>query len=54
MSAPFDKGRTATHEVGQWLNLRHIFGKGGCSIDDYVSDTPVSNIPNDGYPSYPT
>src|SRR6185436_18730931 len=23
-AAPFDKGRTATHEVGHWLNLRHI------------------------------
>ena len=22
--APFDKGRTATHEIGHWLNLFHI------------------------------
>ena len=24
--APFNKGRTATHEVGHYLNLRHIWG----------------------------
>ncbi|WP_317130836.1 zinc metalloprotease [Aquimarina intermedia] len=54
VSAPFDKGRTATHEVGHWLNLRHIWGDGGCSVDDYVSDTPVSSTPNYGCPSYPT
>jgi len=30
--APFDLGRTATHEVGHYLNLRHIWGDGGCSV----------------------
>ncbi len=54
LSAPFDKGRTATHEVGHWLNLRHIWGDGNCSADDYVSDTPVSGNPNYGCPNYPT
>lgn len=54
LSAPFDKGRTATHEVGHWLNLRHIWGDGGCSVDDFVSDTPVSGNPNYGCPNYPT
>ncbi|CAH1001462.1 hypothetical protein LEM8419_02365 [Neolewinella maritima] len=45
-SAPFDLGRTATHEVGHWLNLRHIWGDGGCSVDDFVSDTPTAGAPN--------
>ncbi|WP_298262642.1 zinc metalloprotease [uncultured Lutibacter sp.] len=52
--APFDKGRTATHEVGHWLNLRHIWGDGRCKQDDFVADTPSSDGPNYGCPSYPT
>ena len=47
-TAPFDLGRTCTHEVGHYLNLRHIWGDGGCSVDDFVSDTPVSDGPNYG------
>ena len=47
-TSPFDLGRTATHEVGHWLNLRHIWGDGGCSVDDFVSDTPSSDAPNYG------
>ena len=47
-TAPFDLGRTMTHEVGHWLNLRHIWGDGGCSVDDFVSDTPTSDAPNYG------
>ena len=45
---PFDEGRTCTHEVGHYLNLRHIWGDGGCSVDDFVSDTPTSDGPNYG------
>ena len=48
LSAPFDKGRTTTHEIGHYLNLRHIWGDGGCGIDDYVSDTPESDAANYG------
>ncbi|MBT8319137.1 MAG: zinc metalloprotease [Gramella sp.] len=54
VSAPFDKGRTATHEVGHYLNLRHIWGDGRCKQDDFVADTPSSDGPNYGCPSYPT
>ncbi|MFB9292417.1 zinc metalloprotease [Persicitalea jodogahamensis] len=54
LSAPYDLGRTATHEIGHWLNLRHIWGDGGCGVDDYVSDTPMSDGPNYGCPAYPT
>ena len=50
----YGDGRTATHEVGHWLNLRHIWGDGGCSVDDYVTDTPISDGPNYLCPSYPT
>lgn len=51
LSAPFNRGRTATHEVGHWLNLRHIWGDGNCSQDDFVNDTPVAGNPNYGCPS---
>ena len=47
-TAPFDLGRTATHEVGHWLNLYHIWGDGNCNQDDQVSDTPNSDAANFG------
>ena len=37
------KGRTLTHEMGHYLGLRHIWGDGGCSLDDYCDDTPKSS-----------
>jgi hypothetical protein len=45
-------GRTATHEVGHWLNLRHIWGDQYCG-DDFCSDTPVHEDANYGCPSFP-
>ncbi|HYE54615.1 MAG TPA: zinc metalloprotease [Chitinophagaceae bacterium] len=52
VSAPYNKGRTATHEVGHWMNLAHIWGDATCG-NDAVSDTPPHNAPNYGCPSYP-
>jgi hypothetical protein len=49
-AAPFNKGRTATHEVGHWLNLRHIWGDATCG-NDQVGDTPLHNAANFGCPS---
>ena len=43
-NAPFDLGRTLTHELGHYLFLDHIWG-GGCSQDDNISDTPESANP---------
>ena len=39
-------GRTATHEVGHYLGLRHIWGDGGCGVDDFVEDTPLQDNSN--------
>lgn len=47
---PFNLGRTATHEVGHWMNLRHIWGDTTCG-SDLVSDTPVHNTANYGVPA---
>lgn len=48
----YAKGRTLTHEVGHWLNLRHIWGDANCG-SDLVSDTPTQQTSNYGCPSYP-
>lgn len=50
-AAPYDKGRTTTHEVGHWLGLRHIWGDGACGVDDFCADTPESDASNGGCPS---
>lgn len=46
VQSPYNRGRTATHEVGHWLGLRHIWGDGGCSADDFCNDTPNAGQPN--------
>ena len=52
--APFNRGRTTTHEVGHYLNLRHIWGDTpDCSGSDMVADTPNSAGPNFGVPTFP-
>ena len=55
VGAPFDRGRTATHEVGHWLNLLHIWGDDdlGCRGSDSVADTPNQAGSNGGCPTFP-
>ena len=57
LNPKYNKGRTATHEIGHFLGLRHIWGDddlctgNDTSSGDYVSDTPDSNIENYGCPT---
>lgn len=55
VQAPYNKGRTCTHEVGHWLNLRHIWGDdgGACNGSDQVGDTPNQGGENYQCPSFP-
>ncbi len=50
--APFNKGRTATHEVAHWLGLKHIWGEDACGSDD-VDDTPKQESYNYYCPVFP-
>ncbi|MGQ9862972.1 MAG: CUB domain-containing protein [Bacteroidia bacterium] len=54
----YNKGRTTTHEIGHWLNLRHVWGddqnlSNTCSQDDGVSDTPPQSVATYGCPTFP-
>jgi hypothetical protein len=52
--APFNKGRTSTHEVGHYFNLHHIWGDvNHCGGTDFIDDTPDSRMPNYGKPTFP-
>lgn len=55
LAAPYDKGRTMSHEVGHFLGLRHIWGDGtgdeaknkpDCVATDYCADTPQAGWAN--------
>ena len=48
--ANFNLGRTATHEIGHWFNLRHIWGDRRCG-NDFVDDTPLHDDANGGCPA---
>ncbi|MEO8087674.1 MAG: T9SS type A sorting domain-containing protein [Bacteroidota bacterium] len=51
----YNLGRTATHEIGHWLNLRHIWADdgGACNGSDFVGDTPNQGAENYGCPAFP-
>jgi len=48
VTPPYNKGRTTTHEVGHWIGLRHVWGDGDCTMDDFVADTPGADANNSG------
>jgi hypothetical protein len=48
----YNKGRTATHEIGHFLGLRHIWGDANCG-EDFVSDTPRQQTSTSNCPSHP-
>ncbi len=54
-ATPYHLGRTATHEVGHWLGLYHIWGDDGtaCTGTDQITDTPNQAGNNFGCPSFP-
>ena len=55
----YDKGRTATHEVGHWMSLKHIWGDDdfapdpNCGGSDGIDDTPNQGLATYGNPSFP-
>ncbi len=57
-TAPFNKGRTATHEIGHYFGLLHPWGDDGSTCgtvfnSDGVADTPATNDPYSGCPTFP-
>lgn len=52
LTANYNLGRTATHEIGHWLNLNHIWGDDSCG-DDEVDDTPKQESDNSSCPTFP-
>ena len=53
VQAPYHKGRTATHEIGHWLNLDHIWGSWGSCGNDQIADTPKQETENYSCPAFP-
>ena len=58
-SAPFNKGRTGTHEIGHYFGLEHPWGDdfsncGTVQNSDGVADTPATDNPHYDCPSFPS
>ncbi len=49
---PFNKGRTATHEIAHWMGISHIWGDNSCGSDG-IDDTPRQSNYNSNCPSFP-
>ncbi|GJM31063.1 MAG: hypothetical protein DHS20C18_00640 [Saprospiraceae bacterium] len=49
----YNAGRTATHEIGHFFGLRHIWGDATCG-NDYCADTPTQQGPSSGCPNTTT
>lgn len=50
-AAPYNMGRTLTHELGHFFGLRHIWGDGDCNATDYCADTPPQDAETAGCPA---
>ena len=50
VNAPYDRGRTASHEIGHCFGLVHIWGDANCGTD-YCADTPTAHTSNFGCPT---
>ncbi|MFN8247515.1 MAG: M43 family zinc metalloprotease [Ferruginibacter sp.] len=50
VGAPYNQGKTLTHELGHFFGLRHIWGDDVCG-DDYCADTPSQDAETSGCPS---
>jgi len=50
-TSPYHLGRTVTHEIGHFLNLKHPFAGKSCTSDDGISDTPNIKVDHTNCPS---